>query len=52
MTLKYDAYQETIELEKQKDSRLQKLEERVSDFDEMFHDWERIQIMGTPDKPK
>ena len=52
MVLTYDMHAETLESEKQKESRLQSLEERIADMDEMHRDWERIQIMGWPDKPK
>jgi integrase len=36
----------------EKDTRIRNLEQRLGEFEEMFRDWERIQIMGTPDKPK
>ncbi|MDP9288753.1 MAG: zinc ribbon domain-containing protein [Thermoproteota archaeon] len=52
MILTYDMHAETLELEQKKDSRLQTLEERVTEMDQMFRDWEYIQIAGTPDKPK
>ncbi len=50
--LTFDSHAELLELEKQKDSRIQNLEQRVTEMDEMFRAWQYIEMAGTPDKPK
>jgi len=41
-----------VEVLQDQSSKIQNLEDRVAEMDEMYRAWEYISIVGTPDKPK